>query len=104
MATRYCGALRISVTWSDAAGEYKATVHTSDGRWQGGVRAPAVLQAAVDSPEAYDGAAHAAVTFAVEESHCAHLVEDAAVNVDGSGWLIERPAAYRARVAAQGDR
>lgn len=101
MATRYSGDLTITLTYRDPHaelfdmypnGDYRATISWPS-RARGGkhrrtiyVGAPKYLRQAVDSPEAYDSAAHAAISFAAEEE--SEIGERAAIGTDG--WLISR--------------
>lgn len=84
MALRYSGAVTIRVTWNDRY--YNASV-SSNGRnlWFGTVGAPKSSKIAADSPEAYDAAAHAALSFANNESEAGELAWS-----DGRGWDITR--------------
>ena len=55
---------------------------------------PGVLTHAVDSPEAFDESAHAAISFADHESP--GWAELADSEPDGSGWMIFRSEKQRA--------
>ena len=78
MALRYSGSLTIRVVWNDR-GFYDASV-SRKGRnlWSGTVGAPRSLRVAVDSPDAYDDAASAALSFA---SHEGADVDDAGAEI-----------------------
>lgn len=77
MATlRYCGEIKIRLTYRDASparpsapnGFYVCVLRTESGRKTTVVvGAPAYLSHAVDSPEAFDEAARAALAFAVDD-------------------------------------
>lgn len=68
MAKRYSGAVTIRIQWSDVLDEYEARVTMPGTKGESiRVRAPAVLERAVDSPDEYDSAARAALSFASEE-------------------------------------
>ncbi len=90
MATRYSGELTIRLTYRDESGDYHCTVSRA-GVHVGSVDvgSPALLQYAVDSPHAYDCAAHAALSFLSDEgTHPYDVASYAAVNAEG--WLIGR--------------
>jgi hypothetical protein len=65
MATRYSGNVRVQITWQDSDNRYRAVLR-ANGRHHSlqYVGAPAHLERAVDSPQAYDQAAAAAISFA----------------------------------------
>lgn len=72
MAVRYSGSLRITLVYVDAESQYRATLAWTEGpgrsrRKTVRVGPPRVLSRAVDSPQAYDEAAAAAISFANEE-------------------------------------
>lgn len=94
MATRFCGALRISVSYTNR-GDYKATVSTAANQklglnlWSGRVGAPPAgfgPGVAYDSPEALDSTAHAALSFAASENYEIESLAD----MDARGWVITR--------------
>lgn len=64
MAQRYSGEVRVRIVYVDAEAGYDARVSWPGGRERVKVGTPAVLTRAVDSPEAYDAAARAAIAFA----------------------------------------
>jgi hypothetical protein len=86
MARRTCGAIRIHVTYIDACGAWR--VHLSEAgrhlstQW---VSPPPYSPESVDSPQAYDAAAHAALSFAADDG----VDLDNACPSD-SGWEITR--------------
>ena len=88
MAKRYSGDVVVSVTWSDSRDAYKATVSAHGEKWSGWVGAPRAMRIAVDSPQAYDDAAHAAISFACDEEP--GFCDVAGTNADCSGWEILR--------------
>jgi hypothetical protein len=97
MALRYSGTLTIRVTYNDR-GYYNASI-SRKGRnlWSGTVGEPRHLSHSVDSPEAYDETAHAALSFADNEG------ADVSRSADhtGSGWHIARkPGGRSAQVSA----
>jgi hypothetical protein len=91
MARRYSGELDINLTYRDKDDQYRARVcrrSPSGGRPDCEVvyvGTPKHLTKAVDSPAAYDDAAHAAISFASND-----IQEGAASNHAGSGWDIRR--------------
>ncbi len=89
MAKRYCGRLVIQLSYRDKAQDYWCTVSRAGERVGSvDVGAPAHLAVAVDSPEAYDNAAHAALSFLdVQQPEPADLSGAA---MDGTGWAITR--------------
>jgi hypothetical protein len=69
MARRYVGNLAVSITYDDR-NFYRASVSGNGMTWKGTVGAPAAgfgPGIAYDSPKAYDQAARAAVSFALDE-------------------------------------
>lgn len=92
MATRYSGDVVVRIHWNDRTSQYDATVSAPGER---PVRihvghSPA-SRLGVDSPEAYDSAAHAAISFADDEE--SGIGARAATRPDGSGWHISRTKA-----------
>jgi len=65
-------------------GDYKVTLSSGGRRKVIYVGAPAYLSHAVDSPKAYDEAAHAALSFADHEGF------DMQPDTTSSGWHISR--------------
>lgn len=65
MATRYSGGLTVEVKWSDAHDAYAARVSGRGVGTSGAffVGRPAAARGSVDSPDAYDAAAAAAISF-----------------------------------------
>ena len=92
---RYSGEIRIRVTYLDGSlttapryrcflrgpGDLTATII---------VNAPAYLSHAVDSPEAFDDAAHAALSFAENDDRDWSVHAHAAFKADGTGWHVGR--------------
>ena len=71
-ALRYCGEIRIRITYQDGPGNgrYRCYLTAGDTRTRSTtitVNAPAYLSHAVDSPEAFDNAARAALAFARDD-------------------------------------
>lgn len=102
MVKRYCGSLTITIKYRDplpgfkgplSNGDYVCTIRrdgcasTFDRQF---VLAPAHLDYAVDSPIAYDRAAHAALSFAYEGDTPARAHFDEAADFSGCGWVIRR--------------
>jgi hypothetical protein len=86
-AKRYCGGLTLRLTYRDRENDYRCFI-AAPGAWTTiYVGSPAVLRHAVDSPEAFDDAAHAALSFAADEGR--EFVERLAAYTD-SGWDIRR--------------
>ena len=92
MAVRYTGSLVIRVVWNDRY--YNASV-SRKGRslWFGVVGAPKSSRIASDSPDAYDAAAHAALSFAHDEGAPVGNYGD----WTNHGWAISRKPPTRAR-------
>lgn len=92
---RYSGRLRIRVTYVDPKagdmhnGQYRCTVAVPGLKhYRVWVGAPAYLEHAVDSPEAFDGAAHAAISFA--DADDSSVGESASSTREGDGWHVGR--------------
>jgi len=83
MTYRYCGDVTIRVEWVDSESKYKARIGAYL-VWIGPAPADTL---AVDCPEAYDRAAHAALSFAMDDGEDVEGVEFAD---DLEGWLIRR--------------
>jgi len=98
MALRYSGSLTIRVVWNDR-GHYDASI-SRKGRnlWSGTIGEPRHLRVAVDSPEAYDDTAHAALSFA--DSEGADVFRSA--DHTGSGWHIARKPGGRPALVSAG--
>ncbi len=74
MATRFCGTAAIKLTWDDELDAYVGRIFdptkaSEERSYRFKVRAPAYLTEAVDSPAAYDKAAHAACAFAQQDDY-----------------------------------
>lgn len=97
MAKRYSGKAVITVTYEDR-GDYKASVAIGKRNvWSGRIGAPAAgfgRGIAYDSPKAYDSTAHAALSFADDDTD-GEINGEAAYDIDGSGWHVGRSAATR---------
>ncbi len=95
MAKRYSGRATVTVTYDDRRGDYKATVAIGKRNvWSGRIGEPASRTIAVDSPKAYDSTAHAALSFADEDTK-GEIGDAASPDLDGRGWHIGRSAATR---------
>src|SRR5579871_638262 len=93
MATRYSGSICIRVQYSEVYSEtapngfYRVVVRLADGRKLGViVKAPRCLDRAVDSSEAYDRVARAALAFLAVD--CDDV--DAQSSFDGRGFAVSR--------------
>lgn len=96
MAKRYCGNLKIRITYCDGnmeypSGYYRCSVTGRGGKWSG-IVGPAASGfgrgIAYDSPVAYDTVARSAVSFATDAVN--DLTDDAELAADGADWEIER--------------
>lgn len=95
MAKRYSGLATVTVNYDDRRSDYKATVTIGKRNvWSGRVSEPRSRTLAVDSPKAYDEAAHAALSFAVDDHP---ELAGAGIEYDdaGYGWHITRTKAKR---------
>lgn len=96
MATRTCGRTKINCSYRDRQGDYRCALSV-DGKARGTqyVGVPASSRSAVDSAAAYDGAARAAVSFALNEG----MLEDRDVDFasTGTGYIIHRGGAKARR-------
>jgi hypothetical protein len=113
MATRYSGEAVVRVTWVDTTktscphgGHYRATVSVR-GRnlWSGTICAPQHLTMGVDSPEAYDDTARAALAFA-EDDVGSEVGDHVAFDADLTDrWVGRSPRdAWDGRGRQRGDR
>jgi hypothetical protein len=93
MTKRYSGRATVDVEFVDAKNEYRARVSTPDGTETVWVGVPPALKIAVDSPEAYDGAASAALSFAYDDFPDLSISDYAHDNPEGTGWWIGRSEA-----------
>lgn len=110
MATRYCGLLTLRLSYRDASNDYRVCIATNGYHLATVyVGTPAYLTHAVDSPEAYDETARAALAFAEDDGGD---LSDAAM--DDSGYAVTRqplsdhgiplPRDERGRYLRPGDR
>lgn len=69
MAVRYCGAVKITMRYQDKTSDYRCVVSVPGkvAPYVVIVGQPRVLNHAVDSKEAYDATAHAALSFAADD-------------------------------------
>ena len=97
MATkRYSGNVTVAINYVDSENHYKATVSAGGKRGKTViVNPPRHLTKAVDSAEAYDNAAKAAVSFAEDDGFDASGAE-----YTGSGIAIRRHKPSHGNVAA----
>ena len=89
MAKRSCGMISIDIAWIDSRDAYRVRLSHSAHRVTMFVNAPRYLTRAVDDPVAYDEAASAALSFALDEGHT-WITDHAWTNAVGNGWLISR--------------
>jgi hypothetical protein len=65
---RYSGNVVVTIDWIDSRSQYRASVSAGGSRGKTiHVGAPRAMQHAVDSPQALDDAARAAISFAADE-------------------------------------
>jgi len=85
--TRYSGDITISLIYSDEEQQYACQL-SADGETSeyATVGEPKVLEHAVDSPEAFASAAHAALSFVMDDQK--DIVDKAAMT--DSGWHVGR--------------
>ena len=105
MARRYSGSVVVEVTWSDNEDQYVGRVITPEGSSRQSVRAPAILEHAVDSPVAYDAAAHAMLSFSESDLAKSGIALDAHAlfEPDGSGWTVCRKKDHSAKRVERGN-
>jgi hypothetical protein len=94
-AVRYCGSVRIELSYDDSDGCYDGKVIVDGHTYSVSVGPPASGYGpgiAYDSPEAYDRAAHAALSFAAADTEWADGCDifTLAAEVGGNGWAIRR--------------
>ena len=94
-AVRYSGSVRIELTYEDADGCYDGKVVVDGHTYSVSVGPPASGYGpgvAYDSPEAYDRAAHAALSFAAADIEWGEGCDifTPAAELDASGWVIRR--------------
>ena len=94
-AVRYSGSVRIELTYQDSDGCYDGKVVVGGHTYSVSVGPPASGYGpgvAYDSPEAYDRAAHAALSFAAADLEWGDGGEifTPAAEVDECGWVIHR--------------
>jgi hypothetical protein len=82
---RYCGGIRISIVLTDRD-EYVCLVSDDDDEVRVVVNSPKVITLALDSEEAFDDTARAALAFAIDERD--NSFEDC--DADDSGFVITR--------------
>lgn len=94
-AVRYSGSVRIELTYQDSDGCYDGKVIIDGHTYSVSVGPPASGHGpgvAYDSPEAYDRAAHAALSFAAADVEWADGCDifTPAAEVGANGWVIRR--------------
>ena len=94
-AVRYSGSVRIELTYEDSDGCYDGKVVVDGHTYSVSVGAPASGYGpgiAFDSPEAYDRAAHAALSFAAADTNWGDGCDifTPAAELDANGWVIRR--------------
>lgn len=87
MAIRYCGHVKINCTYRDRQCDYRCALSIR-GKQVGTqyVGEPRVLDHAVDSPQAYDSAAHAAIVFAIDDKQ----IFENDLDITAHGYGIKR--------------
>jgi hypothetical protein len=96
-AVRYSGSVRIELTYEDSDGCYDGKVIVDGHSYSVSVGPPATgygPAVAYDSPEAYDRAAHAALSFAAADLEWSNGCDifTRAAEIGPSGWTIRRRA------------
>jgi len=91
-AIRYSGDVVISIVYSDKECEYTCRLMLPNGEENYQVVSPPpCLDKPVDSPEAFDEVASAALSFALAESQPVSEIDSlAASDFEGTGWHIGR--------------
>jgi len=94
-AVRYSGTVRIELTYQDSDGCYDGKVVVDTHTYSVSVGPPAIgygAGVAYDSPEAYDRAAHAALSFAAADTEWGEGCDifTPAAELDADGWVIRR--------------
>jgi hypothetical protein len=94
-AVRYSGSVRIELTYEDSDGCYDGKVVVDGHTYSVSVGPPASGYGpgvAYDSPEAYDRAAHAALSFAAADTEWGEASDifTPAAEIDASAWVIRR--------------
>jgi hypothetical protein len=92
-AIRYCGSVRIELTYEDSDGCYDGKVVVDGHTYSVSVGPPAIgcgPGVAYDSPEGYDRAAHAALSFAAADTEWGEGCDifTPAAELDSNGWVI----------------
>jgi hypothetical protein len=96
-AVRYSGSVRIELSYDDSDGCYDGKVIVDGHTYSVAVGPPASGYGsglAYDSPEAYDRAAHAALSFAAADTKWGDGCDifTPAAELDATGWVIRRCA------------
>lgn len=87
MAIRYSGRVKVTIRRTEDDRGYACSVKDPGlATYRVVVGDPGALTVAVDAPEAYDGAARAAIAFALDDG----AIVDASVALDESGILVSR--------------
>jgi hypothetical protein len=94
-AVRYSGSVRIELTSQDSDSCHDGKVAVDTHTYSVSVGPPAIGYGpgvAYDSPEAYDRAAHAALSFAAADTEWGEGCDifTPAAELDANGWLIRR--------------
>jgi len=95
MARRFCGNVRLYIEYNDLDCQYKVRLVTNEGRHTVYVREPAYLEHAVDSYNAFDDVARAAISFALHDAdlnqdHDIGLEDALDYNTNEGEWDIRR--------------
>lgn len=88
MPIRYCGDYAIRLRFDDSSDSYPCRIALK-GRHVHAVvaRQPRAIDEAGDTPVAYDGAAHAAMSFFSDDRDA---FDGTRAELDGHGWVIRR--------------
>lgn len=87
MAKRFCGHGFVTIKFEDRSNTYRCTVDDGEGgQGRVSVGLSGRLDKAVDSPEAYDEVAGAAISFACDD----RTVSSDRFESDNRGWVIRR--------------
>ena len=93
-ALRYSGFVRIELTYQDSDGCYAGKVVVDSHTYSVSIGPPAIGYGpgVADSPEAYDRAAHAALSFAAADTEWGEGCDifTPAAEVSENGWVIRR--------------
>ena len=100
MAERFSGDLKINVRLDDRLGYFASVSRGGRLLWRGRMGWPPAGRGALDSPKAYDEAAHAALSFANDEVRGL----GASAETDDMGWKIRRVPRFHQQYPAGSSR